>query len=272
MSNRIELVGRRAIVTAASAGIGSQIASTLAACGAAVAINYRSNDAAAEALIHGIRSAGGRAFAVKGDASDAGSINAIVETAYEQLGGPIDLAVANHGPFRLCRLDAMTPAAFDEMVHGNLSSAFYLARAVMPQMKLLRRGVILTVGLSPAADSLDGAPHIGAYACAKAALASLTRSMAAELAPCGVRVAMVAPGLIGHDAMSPTQMRWMAERVPAGRLGAPKEVADVVAFLASDMAAYTSGCVVSVAGGWHWGQDRTTHFDSREILEVVGHR
>jgi NAD(P)-dependent dehydrogenase (short-subunit alcohol dehydrogenase family) len=268
MNTAIDLSGKRALVTAASTGIGRDICRTFARLGAAVAFNFNRDDEAAARLVDEIKRAGGKAIALKEDASKPRGVSALVAAAQAAFGG-IDLAVANLGPFRLLPLEATTPEAFDEIVQGNLSSAFYLAHSVFPQMKIAGRGVILTIGLSPVTDNLDAAPHISAYACAKAALANLTRSMATEFAPFGVRVAMIAPGLIGHDAMSATQQNWMAERVPAGRLGSPTEVANVAAFLASDLATYSSGCVVSVAGGWHWGQDRTTRFDTPEVLAGI---
>jgi 3-oxoacyl-[acyl-carrier protein] reductase len=260
--------GRRILVTAGSRGIGRAIVQAFARAGGAVAFNYLADDAAAIALAGEIGAAGGLAVPVQADATRANAVVAMVGAAERALGGPIDVAIANVGPFRLAPLASMPPVEFDDIVRTNLSSAYYLAHSVVPRMRA--GGVLLTIGLAPASDALDGAPHIAAYACAKAALASLTRSMATEYAPAGIRVAMIAPGLIGHEALDPVQARWMAERTPMGRLGTAREIADAALFLASDRASYCAGAVLAVGGGWDWARDRSTRHDSIEVLAAIG--
>jgi NAD(P)-dependent dehydrogenase (short-subunit alcohol dehydrogenase family) len=269
MSPQLDLSGRRALITGASRGIGREIALAFGEYGAAVAVNFSSDRACADEVVARILAQGGRAFAVQGDASDPAAVAQMTEATAAAFGGSIDIAVANVGPFRLAPLAALDVDDFDRIVRSNLSSAFYLAKAVLPAMRLKNDGVILTVGLDSVSHAIDGAPHVAAYACAKAALASLTRSMASEFAPLGIRVAMVAPGLIGHEGLNPVQARWMAARVPAGRLGAPREVADACAFLSSDLARYCGGAVLGVGGGWDWSRDRSTAFDTQEVVGAL---
>ena len=270
MSARMDLTAKRALVTGAAKGIGAAIVRALADAGAQVAVNYRNDRASAETLVSGIVGDGGVAVAVKGDATRAKDVQVIVGDAERALGGALDIAVANVGPFKMARLETTPPDLFDDVIRSNLNASYYLAHAVLPGMKHRKSGVIITVGLSAVADQVTAAPHVGAYACAKTALASLTRSMAAEFAPYGVRAVMVAPGLINHSNLDPKQAAWMAARVPAGRLGDGREVANVVAFLASDLASYCAGGVFSVNGGWDWAQDRSTRHDSEELMLHLG--
>lgn len=262
--------GRRAFITGGARGIGRGIVRALAAQGAAVAFNYHSDEANAAALTQEITNTGGMAMAICGDATDAAQVAAMIAATEAGLGGGIDTAIANVGPFRLGPLPATTPVEFDTIVRGNLSAAFYLAHAVVPGMRAAGGGVFVTIGLAPTSDTLDGAAHIAAYACAKAGLTSLTKSMATEYAPVGIRVAMVAPGLIGHEGLDPIQAAWMGRRVPMGRLGTPHEVADAVLFLASDRAAYCSGAVLAVCGGWDWSRDRNTSHDTPDLMHAIG--
>ena len=267
MNSTFDLSGRRALVTAASRGIGRGIARTLSRSGAAVVVNYLASVDAARSLVTELEGLGVRAAAVRGDVGDADEAARVVHAAAYALGGALDLVVNNHGPFALTPLaSGLSPQEFDALIRGNLSSAYYVTHAALPAMLEAGRGVIVNIGLSSTTESLDGAPHVAPYAVAKAGLVTLTKSLAAELAPKGVRVAMVAPGLIDNGHLPEVQKRWMEERVPAGRLGTPEEVGAAVAFLASEHAAYASGAVLSVAGGWHWGQDRSTAHDTAGVV------
>ncbi|MEO1028543.1 MAG: SDR family oxidoreductase [Pseudomonadota bacterium] len=270
MSSHFGIPGKTALITAAAKGIGAETARVLAELGVRVAVNFRSESVSATALIESIRASGGEAFAVKGDASNSCEVEDIVDRAEQEFGAPVDIAVANLGPFQIGKLEELSASQFDDLIRSNLNATFYLAKAVLPQMKRRKQGVIIPVGLSPTSNQISAAPHIAGYACAKAALTSLTRSMASEFAPFGIRVAMVAPGLIEHSNIDPQQASWMAQRVPSGRLGTGREVANVIAFLASNLASYCSGGVFNVNGGWDWSVDRSTSYDSAHLMEHLG--
>jgi 3-oxoacyl-[acyl-carrier protein] reductase len=223
-----------------------------------VAINYRSDGEAADAVVRGIRGAGRRAVAVAADVTVPEAAARAVANAEEEL-GPLDVLVNNVGDFFFKPLGAMTDDEWRHVIDSNLSSAFFTSRAVLPGMRERGRGCIVNIGLGPA-QLVRGAPNIAAYAVAKTGIVVLSLSMAAEEAPYGIRVNCVSPGLIDTGYLPPEQAEWMLKRVPMGRMGRPEEVADAVVFLASERASYVSGANLTVAGGWDW-QNRPTDHD-----------
>lgn len=247
-----------ALVTGSSRGIGRSIALSLAQNGAHVAVNYRSNENAANEVVNQIRELGSRAIAVQGDATVSTTSAHLVEQVADGL-GPIDILVNNVGDFFLKPMGAMSTDEWDYVLSSNLSSVHYLCNAVLPGMRARKRGHIINIGLAPM-HLVRGAPNIAAYAISKTGVLILTRSLATEEAAYGITVNCVSPGLIDNGYLPPEQKEWMEKRVPMGRLGTSEEVANAVTFLVSDNASYISGANLAVSGAWDW-EDRLTDHD-----------
>jgi 3-oxoacyl-[acyl-carrier protein] reductase len=250
--NRYNLSGRFALVTGASSGIGAATAIELAGLGARVAVGYHSNLAGATATVEQIVAAGGDAVAFAADMRNAGEVRELVEEAVGWAKAPVDILVNNAGSL-VARLGIreLTEARLDEILALNLKSAVLASQAVADAMIARRSGSIINV-VSIAGHN-GGGPGAGAYAAAKAALTAYTKSLAKELAPHGVRVNAIAPGVIGtpfHDVFStPEMIANFVKAIPMGRVGTSEECASVIAFLASDAASYITGETIDVNGG-----------------------
>ncbi|MCG3163098.1 MAG: 3-oxoacyl-[acyl-carrier-protein] reductase FabG [Acidobacteria bacterium] len=249
--NKQNLHGRVAIVTGASTGIGRWAAIALAECGAAVAINYNKNQGGAEETRHIIESQGGRAIIVQADVSTKQGAQSLVETARAQL-GPIDILVNNAGDLiQRCSLLEFSEELWDRVMDLNFKSVLFCSQAVMPEMMDRGHGVIVNVG--SIAGHHGGGPGAAVYASAKAGVMCLTKGLAKELAPYGVRVNGVAPGVIDtpfHERMStPELLRQFVTTIPLGRVGTSEECGRVIAFLASDAASYIQGEMIEINGG-----------------------
>jgi 3-oxoacyl-[acyl-carrier protein] reductase len=251
MQPYFDLTGNVALVTGASSGIGAATAATLADLGARVAIGYHNNRKGAEETRDRIVAARGTAIAIKSDVRRAAEIHALVDRTATEL-GPIDILVNNAGSLiaRLTLLE-ITEAHLDAVYALNLKSAVLASQAVAASMIERRRGTIVNV-VSIAGHN-GGGPGAGAYASSKAALTCYTKSMAKELAPHGVRVNAVAPGVIDtpfHEVFStPEMLRNFVSTIPLGRLGTSAECATVIAFLASSAASYIVGETIEINGG-----------------------
>jgi 3-oxoacyl-[acyl-carrier protein] reductase len=246
MSN---LAGKVALVTGGGAGIGRAIVETLGARGASVAVNYLKSREGAEAAC---AAAGNRAAAFQADVTRLEQVQALV-TAVESALGPIDILVNNAGDLIERRpLLEMTEALFRQVIDVNVTSTFLCCQAVAPSM--IARGSGAIVNMSSLAAHNGGGPGAFAYAASKAAIIAMTKAIAKELAPKGIRVNCVSPGLIGDTQFhgrftKPDAFEAMAKTVPLGRAGTPDEVARVVAFLASGEAAYLAGETIEINGG-----------------------
>lgn len=243
------LAGNVALVTGASRGIGAAVARTLATQGAAVAVNYHHSEAAALAVVAGIRAAGGRAVAVKGDARDRAQVEAMAAAVKAEL-GPIGILVLNASVgFPMKGFLEYPWDAFEAKLMGEMGAAFHGCRAVVPQMLDLKGGAIVAI-----TSGLARNPGWGfcAHSAAKAALEGFVRALAFELGPMGIRVNAVAPGLTLTDAtaqLPEKHKQAAAEHTPLRRNGLAQDVAEAVAGILQ--AGFVTGATLPVNGGGH---------------------
>ena len=247
----IDLRGRRALVTGGNSGIGEGIALALGRCGADVAINYIAHRQAAADLVEIIERNGVRALALRADVTRPAAIDALFAEIDAQWEG-VDIVVANAGlDGRAAKAWEAEPAAWQRVLDVNLTGAFLTARAALQRMIPARDGVVIFT--SSVHEVIPWSGH-SAYAASKAGLAMLMQSLAQEAAEYGVRVLAVAPGAI-RTSLNADEWRTaqgqsdIAAKVPLARLGEPEEVGNLVAFLASGLAAYVTGTTVTIDGG-----------------------
>jgi 3-oxoacyl-[acyl-carrier protein] reductase len=240
-----------ALVTGSSRGIGRAIALRLLRDGWRVALHYGHDGAAAERTLAEARGIDPRAFAVKADVETPEGCARLAREARERL-GRLDALINNVGPFEERPIGEVDDALWRKMLDGNLSSAFWCSREVLPEMRERRSGSIVNVTALNAEVSPGMTHEAPAYFVAKTALSMLTRTMARAEGGRGIRVNAVSPGFIETEAYADwdpvAQKRWR-DQIPLGRFGRPEEVADAVAYLLSDRAAYISGAILHVHGG-----------------------
>jgi 3-oxoacyl-[acyl-carrier protein] reductase len=244
----IDLSGKSAVVTGGSRGIGRAIALRLARQGADVALSYRGNQAAADGTVGEIEGLGRRGLAVQADVTDPASADSLVKATIDAF-GKVDILVNNAGITRDDLIMRMTPEAWREVLETNLFGAFYATKAVTRPMLRAKGGRIVNItSVSGQAGQMGQAN----YSSAKAGLIGLTKATARELASRGITCNAVAPGFVLTELTESLAEPLKAEitsRTPLGRFGTTEEIADAVAFLASDEAGYITGQVLAVDGG-----------------------
>ena len=251
----MEFSGKRALVTGGSRGIGAEICRTLARMGADVAVNYVEdpegrNRREAEQVAAEVSALGVRTGVFEADVSDFGRVERMVQAVRDSLGG-VDILVNNAAILRDKTLKKMSPDEWSAVIEVNLTGVFNVTRQVVEEMIEHRWGRIVNISSVSGVAGFFGQAN---YAAAKAGVIGFTKALSREVASKGVTVNAVAPGITETEmaAQIPEEVRAeFLRQIPMGRFAKPSEIAEVVAFLASERAAYITGQTIQVNGGWY---------------------
>lgn len=245
------LANRVAIVTGSSRGIGAAIAKLFAAQGAAVGVNYHSSEDAAQQVVQEINSEGGRAIAVQADVRNLREVESMVEQVTEAFGAVDTLVLNANALFEVTPFVEQSWSDFEDKLVGELKSAFYPCKAIVPSMIEHQRGCIIAMS---SMTSRHADPGFSAHTTAKSGLDGFVKSLATELGPEGIRVNAIAPGVTLTDALDSQPQEWkdsMARQTPLRRNARPEDIAGTVLMLASDYTSFVNGSYLMVNGGIH---------------------
>ena len=237
-----------AFVSGASRGIGAACALELARSGCDIIVNYNRSEAAAKEAATNIEKLGRRAVLCKLDVSDSGAVNAVCSELVHRFGAP-DILVNNAGISISGLVQDVTDFQWQSLLDGNLKSMFNLCRALVPGMVSRKSGCIVNIS---SMWGQVGASYESVYAASKGGVDAFTKSLAKELGPSGIRVNAVSPGCILTDmcaGYSEEDLKALAEETCIGRNGTPQDIANAVAFLASEKASFITGQILGVNGG-----------------------
>jgi len=245
----MRLKNKVAVVTGASKGIGAGIAEKLAAEGASVVVNYSQSAQSAEKLVAKIKKAGGKATAVKADVSKRAESKALIDAATKEF-GPVDILVNNAGVFEFRPLADVDEAHFDRQYNLNVKGLLFATQAAVNAFGD-RGGSVINIS---SVVSTSPVPNGSVYSSTKGAVDNLTKGLAAELGARKIRVNSVLPGTTtteGFNAMPQAEefVKFGISQTPLGRMGLPEDIANVVAFLASDEAGWVTGQTLAASGG-----------------------
>lgn len=256
MSNQLnqaasrKLAGRVAIVTGASKGIGAGIAKELAAQGASVVVNYASSAEGAQRVVDAITQAGGKAIAVRANVADPAAIERLFAAAKDAY-GRLDILVNNAGVYSFGGIETATKETISAMFETNVTGLLLATKAAVALFPA-GSGNIVNIG-----SVVGEMPPPGAaiYVGTKGAVNSITRSLAKELGPKGIRVNAINPGVVVTEGFKAAELegdfeQFMISQTPLGRSGQPEDIATLVAFIASDDAGWVTGSLIDAAGGW----------------------
>jgi 3-oxoacyl-[acyl-carrier protein] reductase len=244
------LLGKTALVSGAAHGLGAATAEALARAGANLIIHFRASEAEAKALAESVQATGPRAVALGADLTSIRETEHLIVEASRTVGPP-DILINNVGDFLWKDAADTTFGEWKTLLSSNLDTMFHLTRCCLPHMRREKWGRIVNLTAS-AVDRGGASPHTAAYTAAKAAVWSLTRSLAREELGHGITVNAVAPGLIdtGDDRISPEVRARMLDIAPTGELGTPGDVARVIEFLVRPESGFITGAQIPVAGGF----------------------
>lgn len=244
------LAGKTALVTGASRGIGKEIALELARNGANIVVNYAGNKQLAEQVVEEIRSMGSESIAIQADVANSEAVDQMVKETVNMFGS-LDILVNNAGIARDQLLLRMKENDWDDVLNTNLKSVFLTTKAASRQMMKQRKGRIINIASIVGVSGNAGQAN---YVAAKAGVIGLTKTAAKELAPRNITVNAVAPGFIKTDMTDklPEDVKQeLFKQIPLARLGDPKDIAYIVAFLASEKSSYITGQTIHVNGGMY---------------------
>ena len=245
----MRLEGKNAIVTGSSVGIGAAIAKRYAAEGAQVAINYKSNDDGANAIIKEITDAGGKAKAFKGDVSTVPGIEKLIGEVIEDF-GRVDIIVNNAGVFRTVPVMETTEEIWDEQLDLNLKGYFFMVKTLLPHFRENGGGKVVNISSIAGTGAFPNCPG---YCASKGGVVNMTRALAAELGKEKINVNSIAPGNVATPLVVSLveDLSVLATKHAINRLGTPQEVANGVMYLASDLSSFSTGSLLEVDGGWN---------------------
>jgi 3-oxoacyl-[acyl-carrier protein] reductase len=245
----LPLRGRVALITGGSRGIVRGIAEGLAREGVRIAISYRTNKSAAQTTLKHLQEAGVESLAVEADATEEAQVNVMIGKVQERF-GRLDILVNNVGEFNWKPVLESSREEWQDIIESNLYSVFYTSKAALPVMRRQRWGRIVNLG-AVGAERAFGQGTISAYAAAKAAVVSFSRSLAIEEAKYGITVNVVNPSNVDERGLTADEARRIRDaRAPIGRPPSTDDVTCAVSFFASDAADYITGQVLNVTGGW----------------------